>query len=94
MHNAVDNKDLQTMKAMRLSKMLVRRSSNAVRKVTVVRVLPANPGAGLAGGGGLQQFTKAGRRSFVADERRDSAARVDFGRSRSQQIRRRHHDWE
>jgi len=47
---AVDDEDVQTMNAVKLSKMLARRSSNAVRKITVLRVVAADPGAGVAGG--------------------------------------------
>ena len=47
---AVDDEDVQTMNAVKLSKMLARRSGNAVRKITVLRVVTAESGAGMAGG--------------------------------------------
>ena len=47
---AVDDEDVQTMNAVKLSKMLARRSGNAVRKITVLRVVTADPGAGMARG--------------------------------------------
>ena len=46
---AVDDEDVQTMNAVKLSKMLARRSGNAVRKITVLRVVTAESGAGMAG---------------------------------------------
>ncbi|KAL3823041.1 hypothetical protein ACHAXA_005229 [Cyclostephanos tholiformis] len=46
---AVDDEDVQTINAVKLSKMLARRSGNAARKITVLRVVTADRSAGTAG---------------------------------------------
>ncbi|KAL3797440.1 hypothetical protein ACHAW5_004459 [Stephanodiscus triporus] len=46
---AVDNEDVQTMNAVKLSKMLSRRSGNATRTITILRVATAEPDAKAGG---------------------------------------------
>ena len=47
----VDDKSMQTMNAVKLSKILARRSSNAVRKIIVLKVMTSDPGMVMVGGG-------------------------------------------